>query len=214
MKKIVYVGTLLGCLLLFSACSSEPKKDVSDKSSSTTEKSSKKYVQPSKIEKKRTTGTSADSSDGGLTLSRKVTWSDDWHGLKTNISEVLLGKPTNEEKEKFNWTGNAAMGIKFVIDNASNEDMSVNMSSDVIAVIDNQQIQPKAMVPTQLAGDELSGSILSGVKKEGLLLFDIPNLDTDLNDLSEVRLKWSVNNPSAEAESDKSKEYDVVLNLN
>lgn len=213
MKKVALFSALVACLFLVASCGNNKEKNKGNEISKT-ETKSEKHTEPTRIERKGMTDSEIKESNGGLSINKKVQWSDDWHGLKTSISEISLGEPSEEEKKEFNWKGQAVMGVSFVIENSSTKDLMVNMSGNAVAVIDDQQVKPKPMVRTSIAGSPLSGEILSGVKKDGMLLFDIPKLTNKLEDLKQVRLKWTVSDPNAENDSDKVKEYDITLDLN
>lgn len=207
MKKILGLGMVLVCGMTLAACgggnsesgtSAEPAKSAQNTKTSTTET---QETQNSSVEQE-----AEKDLNQGEAAKYSTDWSEDWDGLKFSIPEVSIALSNDELKKDAMIEGEAIMGVNFVFENTAKNDFDT-YPDQATAVVNGQQVEAE-----MLASDNLGGEILSGVKKEGLVVFDIPKLD-DPKSVDEIRLKWNSSNPDAEDMDNMYHEYDVTIKL-
>ncbi|MBC2115732.1 hypothetical protein [Listeria booriae] len=192
MKKIlVFMGVLLAFSFVLVACGNDSSNDDTSKDAVASDTKKEKTK-----EKK------------GVIDSQKytLTWSEDWKGLKTSITDVSVVKMEKSEMESMGLTGDGLIGVKFTLENSGEMDFNTYPDQATI-LVDGQQIEA-----SMVASDNIGGEILKGAKKEGVVAFEVPKLD-DVNAIKQLRLKWSANYDTENYEEDFSHDYDITLDL-
>lgn len=212
MKKIsllLRLGIVLGCGFILTGCEGKSENAATSNSSST----SAATVKPTKIEqssgsssKKKTISSPEEAAAEKIELRRPVEWSEDWQGLKTSINEVGLGTFNKDDQISTLFDGTGLVSVHFVIENTSDHDF-MTYPNQATAVVNGQQVTSELLL-----GGSVSGDILSNVKKEGSIYFDIPEMK-DIKEVSEIRLKWDANNPASDDYQNNRKEYDITISL-
>lgn len=200
MKKTTVISVLIISLLLLGACGTNKKKAD---------------VKPAKVEntKKSTTKSSTSQSEKEVetkgVISRadfETNWSEEWHGLTTTITNVSIVKMEADTMAQSGLKGEGMVALKFVLENNGEADLS-SYPDQATLVIDGQQIDSNMAV-----SDSVGGEILTGVKKEGAVIFDVPAL-TDPTAISEIRVKWQSSDTQSEDLDDMFKDNDVTITL-
>lgn len=196
MKKIIVaMGTLLVLSLSLVGCGSDASSNDSKK-----EKAKDTKTSQTKKEEK--------SNDKGVIERQKynVTWSEDWKGLKTKIDQVSVVKMEESALKETGEKGQGIIGVKFYLENNGDKDFNTYPDQATI-LVDGQQIEA-----TMLASDHIGGELLRGAKKEGVVSFVIPKMESAKN-YKEIRLKWDSDYDTENYEEDSSHDHDITINL-
>ncbi|HGZ2521546.1 TPA: DUF4352 domain-containing protein, partial [Enterococcus faecalis] len=168
-----FLGLIVASTLSLGACSSN-KEDATQGSA-----------------KLRTSSKSEESST--LTQEEKiptvnraeynVSFSEDWQGLKTSISKVVIAELSKSEMENQKLENRYVAQVYFKIENTSDKDFNVYPDQGTL-VIEGQQIDADMWF-----SDDLGGEILHGVTKEGMVTFSIPKI-SNVDNVPNIRLIW------------------------
>ncbi|EIB6810865.1 DUF4352 domain-containing protein, partial [Enterococcus faecalis] len=175
MKKILFLGIIVFSSLLLEACSNNNNENTKGSATLQTANYSKdsSTIQEEKIP----------------TLNRaeySVSYSEDWQGLKTSISKVVIAELSESEMKNQNLENKYIAQIYFKIENTSDKDFNVYPDQGTL-VIEGQQISADMWF-----SDDIGGEILRGVTKEGMVTFSIPKL-SNVKNIPNIRLIWSAN---------------------
>lgn len=196
MKKILFLGIIVFSSLLLEACSNNNNENTKGSATLQTanySKDSSTTIQEEKIP----------------TLNRaeyNVSYSEDWQGLKTSISKVVIAELSESEMKNQNLENKYIAQIYFKIENTSDKDFNVYPDQGTL-VIEGQQISADMWF-----SDDIGGEILRGVTKEGMVTFSIPKL-SNVKNIPNIRLIWSANFDTDNFDEESSKEFDVSLDL-
>lgn len=206
MKKCV-VGLALLSIVVLSGCSnkeSSTSKGTADVIESAT--SSSLTVE--------STDVSFDQLDEKVETSNPVvkraeyttSFSEDWKGLKESIGKVVVAELTDDEAEEQMLDNNYIVQVYFKIENNSDLDFDTYTDQSTL-VIEGQQIEAE-----MFRSDDIGGEIMSGVTKEGVVSFSVPEI-SDVDNVNEIRLKWSASYESDNMDEESVKEFDVSFGL-
>lgn len=137
----------------------------------------------------------------------KTSYSDDWHGLKTTIDSVQIKWVETPQKDVLGNPVQAIVKIDFNITNNSDRTM-MDYPNQAKLIIGDKQYNADMANST----NDLGGEIVSGVTKNGGVLFNLPEL-TNPADIKNIRITWPATDTKVEDVNDWNKDYDVTLNL-
>lgn len=206
MKKITVLSVLILGVLALSACSNDKGKEKVEvkpaKVENTKKSSSKSSTTPSEKKAEKEVETKGVISRADF----DTNWSEEWHGLTTTITNVSIVKMEAETMAQSGLKGEGMVALKFVLENKGEADLS-SYPDQATLVIDGQQVESNMAV-----SDSVGGEILTGVKKEGAVIFDIPTL-TDPTAISEIRVKWQSSDTQSDDLDDMFKDNDITITL-
>lgn len=218
MKKVALITALLGLTLTLGACGNS--SDSSSKDSSVkTEKATAHKTTDKEKGKKSSSEKSSKEEAKKLELSYNeftikdekaftTNWSDaSWAGVNVKIDNVTVYKiePYKDDDGK---EINGIIAVHFNIDNTQ-RDIDYYPSQATLITNDGQQTGATDYKP-----DEFDGQIAKGVKREGTVYFEIPNLDS-VSSLKNIRLQWDGDYETDDYEDENAdKTYDITINLN
>lgn len=149
---------------------------------------------------------SSGARDGVLKKAEyKAEYKEDWKGLETLISKVVIVEINDAEKANSMLDNNFVVQVYFTLKNNSDRDFNAYPDQGTL-VIEGQQID------SEMFGDNIGGEILKGVSKEGIVTYSVPKIN-DIENVKDIRLKWTADYDTDNYEEDFHKEYDVTFDL-
>ncbi|AHI40555.1 hypothetical protein [Enterococcus faecalis] len=196
MKKSILLGLILASALSLGACSNN-KEDATQGSAKLRASSKSEESSTLTQEEKIPTVNRAEYT---------VSFSEDWQGLKTSISKVIIAELSKSEMENQKLENKYVAQVYFKIENTSDKDFNVYPDQGTL-VIEGQQIDADMWF-----SDDLGGEILHGVTKEGLVTFSIPKI-SNVDNVPNIRLIWRANFDTDNYNEESSKDFDVSFDL-
>lgn len=210
MKVAKILGLTMICGLLLAGCNNSnqekgktavPAKNAENTKKSTIKESSEELTVESTVESTEELITNPSFFE------YTVDWSEDWNGLKISIDSVKIVKfDTPEQAENFQAEGEGAIGVSFIVENNSDVDLETYPDQSTM-VVNGQQIDANISM-----SDSIGGEILSGVRKEGIVTFDIPKME-DSEAINNIRLKWDASDWNSDDMDNSFKDFDVTIEL-
>lgn len=202
MKKLKLLPFLVLGVLFLGACNNDKGK-------------AKVEVKPAKVENTKKSKTKSSTAQSEKEVETKgvisradfeTNWSEEWHGLTTTITNVSIVKMDADTMAQSRLKGEGMVALKFVLENNGEADLS-SYPDQATLVIDGQQVESNMAV-----SDNVGGEILTGVKKEGAVIFAVPTL-TDPTAISEIRVTWQSSDTKTEDIDDMFKDNDITITL-
>lgn len=203
MKKVKVLSILVLSAIVLAACGGGNKKE--EKAGVATAKTSANVSESSATEE--TEVVEKANSDSVVERQEYASeWSEDWNGLVSKVTKVVLVEITDVEKEEKMLDSNFLTQVYFEVNNTSDKDFNTYPDQATL-VISGQQVEAD-----MFGSDHIGGEIMAGVTKQGMVTFQIPN-PIKVSEIHDIRLKWSSDYNTDNYEEDSHKDFDVSLNL-